>query len=95
MLMVSVAVANAFRGRLEGVQPLHLGFLAIRLGTSRRKSQDDLQQKHAPCSLCITADRQNAQMWMGMSESDRQTVLDQYHAAGIALMVSAFGSTGE
>jgi hypothetical protein len=34
-------------------------------------------------------------MWMGMSESDRQTVLDQYHAAGIALMVSAFGSTGE
>ena len=45
--------------------------------------------------LHITADMQNAQMWMGMSESDRQTVLDQYHAAGIALMVSAFGSTGE
>ncbi len=36
----------------------------------------------------------NAQMWVWMSAADRRAVLDRYHAAGIALMVSAFGATG-
>lgn len=30
-----------------------------------------------------------------MSQSDRQATLDAYHKAGIALMVSAFGSTDQ
>ncbi|ORX37948.1 glycoside hydrolase superfamily [Kockovaella imperatae] len=35
----------------------------------------------------------DAQAWEQFSDSYRQQVLDEYHAAGIALMVSAFGST--
>ena len=35
----------------------------------------------------------DAQAWEQFSQSYRQQVLDEYHAAGIALMVSAFGST--
>lgn len=35
----------------------------------------------------------NAQAWAQFDASYRQQVLDEYHAAGIALMVSAFGST--
>lgn len=31
--------------------------------------------------------------WAGFSASYRQQIIDEYHAAGIALMVSAFGST--
>jgi hypothetical protein len=37
----------------------------------------------------------NALAWAGFSDSDRQQVIEEYHAAGIALMVSAFGSTGK
>lgn len=36
----------------------------------------------------------NAQAWEQFDADYRQQVLDEYHAAGIALMVSAFGSTG-
>jgi len=36
----------------------------------------------------------NAQAWEQFDASYKQQVLDEYHAAGIALMVSAFGSTG-
>lgn len=36
----------------------------------------------------------NAQAWEQFDPVYRQQVLDEYHAAGIALMVSAFGSTG-
>jgi len=35
----------------------------------------------------------DAQAWQQFSASTRQSVLDEYHNAGIALMVSAFGST--
>lgn len=35
----------------------------------------------------------NAQAWEQFDADYRQQVLDQYHAAGIALMVSAFGAT--
>lgn len=35
----------------------------------------------------------NAQAWTQFSPDYRQQVLDEYHAAGISLMVSAFGST--
>ena len=35
----------------------------------------------------------NAQAWEGFTASYRKQVLEEYHAAGIALMVSAFGST--
>jgi chitinase len=35
----------------------------------------------------------NAQAWESFDASYRQQILDEYHAAGIALMVSAFGST--
>lgn len=35
----------------------------------------------------------NAQAWEQFDADYRQQVLDEYHAAGIALMVSAFGST--
>ena len=35
----------------------------------------------------------NAQAWEQWDDSYRQQVLDEYHNAGIALMVSAFGST--
>ncbi|KAI9632985.1 glycoside hydrolase superfamily [Dioszegia hungarica] len=37
----------------------------------------------------------NAQMWVWMPQADRRRVLDAYHNAGIALMVSAFGSTDQ
>lgn len=36
----------------------------------------------------------NAQAWAWFSADYRKQVIAQYHAAGIALMVSAFGSTG-
>ena len=35
----------------------------------------------------------DAQAWEQFDEGTRQQTLDEYHAAGIALMVSAFGST--
>lgn len=35
----------------------------------------------------------NAQLWESFNEAYRQQVIADYHAAGIALMVSAFGST--
>jgi chitinase len=35
----------------------------------------------------------NAQLWEQFSDSYRAQVIADYHAAGIALMVSAFGST--
>jgi hypothetical protein len=38
---------------------------------------------------------QNANIWANFDDDYRQTVIQQYHNAGIALMVSAFGSTGE
>jgi hypothetical protein len=38
---------------------------------------------------------QNANIWANFDNDYRQTVIQQYHTAGIALMVSAFGSTGE
>lgn len=34
-------------------------------------------------------------MWVWMAQADRRKVLDAYHNAGIALMVSAFGSTDQ
>jgi len=35
----------------------------------------------------------NAQAWEGFTQEYRQNILQEYHDAGIALMVSAFGST--
>ena len=35
----------------------------------------------------------DAEAWAGFSASYRKSVLEEYHEAGIALMVSAFGST--
>ncbi|WOO76900.1 uncharacterized protein LOC62_01G000513 [Vanrija pseudolonga] len=38
-------------------------------------------------------DSQNVVNWVAMSASDRQTLLDSYHAAGVALMLAVFGGT--
>jgi hypothetical protein len=37
----------------------------------------------------------DAQGWQELDASTRTSILNEYHAAGIALMVSAFGSTCE
>jgi hypothetical protein len=38
---------------------------------------------------------QTAETWRKMPAMERRALLDEYHAAGIAVMVSAFGGTGE
>lgn len=34
-------------------------------------------------------------MWTQLSDAERQSIVDEYHAAGIALMISVFGAEGE
>ncbi|EPQ56341.1 glycoside hydrolase [Gloeophyllum trabeum ATCC 11539] len=43
--------------------------------------------------LLIEGAWDKAQEWTTLSASDRSTILSQYHAAGISLIVSVFGST--
>ena len=46
----------------------------------------------------VQADRTDAQMaetWTQISAADQQSTLQDYHDNGIALMVSAFGSSSE